>query len=345
MNYFQNVSCLSELKSQYRNLVLVNHPDKGGDTQTMQAINDAFAGLFQEFKDNKRTNNSTSNGYENDFNDARTASEYTEYVYSEYGWTGSNYFTHNRGKIVVILREWLKKTYPQFSFTVNKNGYSSINIHVMTMDFCPWKDGNVRVGYKPERGTDEKLTERAQDVLNNIRNYMNSYNYDNSDIMTDYFDINFFDSIEFGNNRTPFKVETVRSRRMSGEMPTEFKWKDGVAHKAIKKALGSLAFGLCDWGYNEGKIALGKYLVDRYCDSETGFQFYTNDYSQPSIIKKKIQKFAEVGIICKESYNNILFVGYSEEVEQNLAAEDRAKEEAFKEWQEEQSCLQKQGKQ
>lgn len=345
MNYFQNVNCLSELKSQYRKLVIINHPDKGGDTQTMQAINDTFEQLFQKFKDIKQTNNGISNGYENDFNEARTASEYTEYVYREYRWTGSNNLIHNHGEIVVILREWLKKTYPQFSFTVNKNGHRSINIHIMTMDFCPWKDGNVRVGYKPERGTDEKLTERAQDVLNNIRSYMNSYNYDDSDIRTDYFNFNFFGSIKFGNNRTPFKVETVKSHRMSGEIPAEFKWKEGVVHKAIKKALGGLVFGLCDWGYNEGKMALGKMLVDHDCDSETGFQFYTNDYSQPSIIRKKIQKFAEAGIICKESYNNILFIGYSEEVKQNLVAEDRAKEEAFKKWQSEQSGKQKQGKQ
>ena len=42
MDYFKNVQSLSELKAQYRQLVLANHPDKGGDTEVMQVINDAL---------------------------------------------------------------------------------------------------------------------------------------------------------------------------------------------------------------------------------------------------------------------------------------------------------------
>lgn len=336
MNYFKNVNSLSELKSQFRKLVLTNHPDKGGDTETMQVINDQFEKLFKEFSNGTRTNCTTSNGYENDFNEARTASEYTEHVYREYGWTGSNFFTHDLGKIVALLREWLKKTYPQFTFTVNKKGCQSINIHVMTMDFCPWADGIVRTFYDVCRRQNDKLTERAQDIIDNIRSYMNTFNYDYSDIMTDYYNRNFYDSIEFGNTRTPFKVETVRSRRMSGDQPAEFKWKDGPAHKAIKKALGGLTFALESWGSNKGKMVLGKYVVEHCDNSETGFVFYSNDYSQPSVMNKKIQKLEEVGIICEKSYSNILFVRYSEELEKNLALEDIQKEEAFKKWQQKQ---------
>lgn len=336
MDYFKNVQSLSELKSQYRQLVLANHPDKGGDTAVMQLINDAFGKLFKKFQNDTHTNNSTSNGYENDFNEARTADEYTHHVYEEYGWTGSNYFTNDRSKIIAILRKWLKKTYPKYTFTVNKSGYRSINIHIMTMDFCPWKDGNVRATCNISNGENEGLTERAQDVVDNIENYMNSFNYYHAEIMADYSDCNFYDSIEFGNRRTPFKVETVRSRRMAGEKPAEFKWQDGPAHKAVKKALSGLTFGCKSWGRNEGKMVLGRYEVSRYSKSEDGYMFYPNDYSQPTVIKKKIQKLQEVGILCEKSHNNILFIRYTEDLEQCLAAEDRQKEEAFKEWQMEQ---------
>jgi|GEM_PF-42146 len=336
MDYFKNVQSLSELKAQYRQLVLANHPDKGGDTEVMQVINDAFGKFFKAFQDGTHTSNSTSNGFENDFSEARTANEYTQHVYAEYGWTGSNYFTCNHSKIIAILREWLKKTYPKYTFTVNKNGYSSINIHIMTMDFCPWKDGNVRMRYDTTRRENEELTERAQDVMNNIRNYMNSFNYDHSDCMTDYYDRNFYDCIKFGNNRTPFKVETVRSHRMSGEKPKEFKWQDGPAHKALKKALGGLTFGCSDWGKNKGSMVLGRNEVDAYGTCEDNYVFWPNDYSQPSIIKKKILKFQEVGILCEQSYGNIQFMGYTEDLEKRLATEDRQKEEAFKEWQQEQ---------
>lgn len=336
MDYFKNVQSLSELKAQYRQLVLANHPDKGGDTKVMQLINDAFGKLFKAFQNGTRTNNDTTNGYENDFNEARTADEYTQHVYAEYGWTGSNYFTHDRSKIITIIREWLKTTYSQYTFTVNKNGYSAINIHIMTMDFCPWRDGNVRMTYSVDRREYKELTDRAQDVVDNISNYMNSYNYDHSDSMTDHFDRNFYGSIEFGNRRTPFKVETARSHRMSGEKPKEFKWKDGPAHTAIKKVLSGLTFGYSDWGRNKGKMVLGRYEICCNSDGKDDYTFFPNDYSQPSIIKKKIQKFQEVGILCDQSYDNIRFIGYTENLENCLAVEDKQKEEAFEKWQHEQ---------
>lgn len=336
MDYFKNVQSLSELKVQYRQLVLANHPDKGGDTEVMQLINDTFEKLFRMFQNDTRTANSTSNGYENDFNEAPTADEYVHHVYAEYGWTGSNFFTYNHSEIIAKIRKWLKTTYPQYTFTVNKNGYSSINIHIMTMDFCPWKDGIVRMTYEVRNRKDDKLTERTQDVVDNISSYMNSFNYDHSNSQTDYFDRNFYDNIEFGNNRTPFKVETARSRRMSGEKPKEFKWQDGPAHKAVKKALGGLTFGRSRWGKNENAMVLGKYEVNPCGNSENGYVFYSNHYSQPSVIKKKIQKLHEVGILCEQSYTNIQFMGYTEDLENCLAVEDKQKEEAFKEWQQKQ---------
>lgn len=37
--FFTNCHNLAELKAEYRRLALANHPDRGGDTATMQAIN------------------------------------------------------------------------------------------------------------------------------------------------------------------------------------------------------------------------------------------------------------------------------------------------------------------
>ena len=36
--YFYNVKTLDELKRQYRSLVMLHHPDRGGDTETMKQI-------------------------------------------------------------------------------------------------------------------------------------------------------------------------------------------------------------------------------------------------------------------------------------------------------------------
>ena len=41
--YFASVRTLDELKREYRRLAMLHHPDRGGDTATMQAINAAYA--------------------------------------------------------------------------------------------------------------------------------------------------------------------------------------------------------------------------------------------------------------------------------------------------------------
>lgn len=41
--YFQNCTTFDELRQEYRRLCLAHHPDRGGDTRTMQDINAAHA--------------------------------------------------------------------------------------------------------------------------------------------------------------------------------------------------------------------------------------------------------------------------------------------------------------
>ena len=46
MRYFADVHTLADLKAQYRRLAMQHHPDRGGDTATMQAINAEHDELF-----------------------------------------------------------------------------------------------------------------------------------------------------------------------------------------------------------------------------------------------------------------------------------------------------------
>ena len=48
--FFKNVNTLEELKKEYRRLVMIHHPDHGGDTATMQAINAEHDALFEMLK-------------------------------------------------------------------------------------------------------------------------------------------------------------------------------------------------------------------------------------------------------------------------------------------------------
>ena len=50
MKYFNHCRTLEELKKEYRCLTLLHHPDRGGDTATMQAINAEHDRIFEELK-------------------------------------------------------------------------------------------------------------------------------------------------------------------------------------------------------------------------------------------------------------------------------------------------------
>ena len=50
MKYFTNCHTLDELKREYRRLTMLHHPDRGGDTATMQAINAEHDEVFEILK-------------------------------------------------------------------------------------------------------------------------------------------------------------------------------------------------------------------------------------------------------------------------------------------------------
>lgn len=62
MKYFNNVKTLDELKAEYRRLALKYHPDLGGDTEAMKAINAEHDTLFEILKveHNRRADEDTT---------------------------------------------------------------------------------------------------------------------------------------------------------------------------------------------------------------------------------------------------------------------------------------------
>lgn len=333
MTYFHNITSLSDLKKQYRELVKNNHPDKGGDIAVMQAINNEFEQLYNIWKDRKETADTT--GYANDYEGA-TAKQYTQHVYEEYGWTGSRRDrSYTRKELKVIFAKWLKETYKGCTFSISLSGYNSICVRLLKADFNPFK-GDVKLKYSFSRYSitdDPELNDRAKEMFNNIESYLMSYNYDHSDLMTDYYDVGFYLDMVIGSGKTPFKVEIPKSRRASGACSAEFKYKEGPAHQAIKKALGKQYFA--------DVVNYGLVLGSDYIYNDSVF-FSANNYSAPKTMRKKMDKLLSVGIVTKAKYGCIVFVGYTPEVEKALADEDREKEEAFKAWQEEQHTGKKQ---
>lgn len=62
--YFKQCCTSEELKKEYKRLVFLFHPDRGGDTETMQAINAEYERFFELLKNKHR--NAEGEMYEKD---------------------------------------------------------------------------------------------------------------------------------------------------------------------------------------------------------------------------------------------------------------------------------------
>lgn len=325
--YFERITSFAELKKQYRKLAMENHPDRGGSEEAMKAINAEFEKLYEVWKDRTDTSSSTT-GYESDYASA-TAREYASYVYNEYRWSGSNFnkfHEYSNKKINEHIRQFLNETYPTCKFSVRKDGYNSIYVSLMKADFYPYKD------HSKMRGTvnhywireETELTDRCKEVFMNVIDYVQSWNYDNSDIMTDYFDVNFYADFSIGGNGKDFVYEPV----LLGSKDDVFKRKKGAIQKMVDDACGA---GNCfywrrKWVWDE-KREQGHYedLTDMpkiLCKDDD--DHYPVTYSQPSLVKDRLAKLERVGVLAKATggmYQKIELVGYTPALELGLATE------------------------
>ncbi len=322
MTYFQNIHSLAELKKQYRMLALANHPDKGGSTEIMQQINAEFTRLHALWKDDTSASDSAS-GYENDYAGA-TAEEYADYVYNEYRWTGSNYKGQHAPEVVELVRNWLKETYPRYKFSVRRENYNSIYITLMQANFEAFtKESGVKTyadinHYHIDSETD--LTDRAREVMKNVCAFVQSYNFDDSDPMTDYFHTNFYLSLSVGTYKKPYRTSLPKLQCRKDDEPPVFKHPEGPAHKAIRQALDGARFGFFDSRRASGRMVLG--TDSFHHDGKTSF--WPKQYSSAKTAQKRMDRLAAAGIRCRlTGYNGgfIEFLGYTDRTREALEAE------------------------
>ena len=230
MHYFKNVSSYDDLKFQYRKLALEHHPDAaGGDVKVMQTINSEYDQLFAVWK--QRSNvvtDETSNSTRDEF-------------YTQNGWKGENY---KRGlsvkEIANIVREFIKIHYNDFKFSVTTDyGALTQSLHIALMEgpciafktyaeltqeertdvrYTHIRHNNINSYFTAEIDAEiEKifdkqyaqkyLVDRIKEAVVAVKDYANSFNYDDSDSMTDYFHKNFyFNGVEIGKWDKPYKV-------------------------------------------------------------------------------------------------------------------------------------------
>ena len=63
MNYFSECTTIAAAKKLYHKLMMENHPDKGGDTETAKAINGAFEDFCKRFMNDAFTAYEKESGY------------------------------------------------------------------------------------------------------------------------------------------------------------------------------------------------------------------------------------------------------------------------------------------
>lgn len=126
-----------------------------------------------------------------------------------------------RVEIAKLIREDLKAavkagTLPKAKYAVRCSRGRGINVEVSQIPFAvlsreyftlradhasvpadkhwSWKvDVNLRDGHRPAR---ERCTEEAHVLQDAVKAIVAAYNYDRSDIQTDYFDVRFYSSID-----------------------------------------------------------------------------------------------------------------------------------------------------
>ena len=222
MKHFNNVTSLEDLKKQYRKLALANHPDKGGRTEVMQEINIEFDVLFKVWKDKITDSNEQPT--------SETASEYRKNFYTANGWEGSRYDNNLSTKDVAArVREYVKMQWSQYKFSIRTQYYSGGSAIHLTLVSGPekaFKDGATRTYISTMRnveGFEKDLTEIVFHVMSDVCDFMQSYNYDDSDGMIDYFDTNFYSHVYVGDWNKPYQVVAAKKARVESSKEPEQK--------------------------------------------------------------------------------------------------------------------------
>nr|DAG39638.1 MAG TPA: Large polyvalent protein associated domain 29 [Bacteriophage sp.] len=222
-NFFAACQTLDELKAEFRRLAMLHHPDRGGDTATMQAVNAEFDRLFPLFKLRVNASGAAPRTHE-------TAESVRRDFYTANGWAGVNYEPGRTLKeIAATVRRYIKEKYPCYKFSV-RTAYASMcqELHV-DMKEAPIEiyktvdeltdDDRAQIRRRATRGNDWQLNSWTRDeenaeirrlwetsggswyrvvsdgvqaVANDVDDFVNSFNYDDCDGMINYFDVNFY---------------------------------------------------------------------------------------------------------------------------------------------------------
>ena len=122
------------------------------------------------------------------------------------------------------VREDLKKEFPDFKFSVRKENSSSVDVAIISGPIPLLSDDNDR-GYEQVNHYYIKDhyedNPEARDFLLKVLDIINMGNHDNSDSMTDYFDVGFYVSLTIGKWNKPYIVTKPKSKKTKASVIEE----------------------------------------------------------------------------------------------------------------------------
>jgi hypothetical protein len=142
--------------------------------------------------------------------------------YTANGWAGSNYDSKLSTKeIAAKVRSYAKKNFPEFKFSVRSEWSmytDSMYIELKSGPCVPFVEGSrsAERGYMSTmstvKGWENELTPEMFKVLDAVTTYANSFRYDDSDGMQDYYDTNFYLKIKVSDE---YKVIEPKAKKSS----------------------------------------------------------------------------------------------------------------------------------
>ena len=140
--------------------------------------------------------------------------------YTQNGWAGSNY-DHNLStkEIAAKLRTYAKNKFPDFKFSIfYKWGLYADKIYIeLKAGTCiPFVEGSrsAQRGYMSTmsgvNGWEDELAPEVFKALDDVTTYANSFRYNDSDGMIDYFDTNFYLDISISKE---YKVIDTKAKK------------------------------------------------------------------------------------------------------------------------------------
>lgn len=142
--------------------------------------------------------------------------------YTVNGWAGSNYDSKLSTKeIAAKVRAFAKKNFPEFKFSVRSEWSmytDSMYIELKEGTCIPFVEGSrsAERGYMSTmntvKGWENELTPEMFKVLDAVTTYANSFRYDDSDGMQDYYDTNFYLKIKVSDE---YKVIEPKAKKSS----------------------------------------------------------------------------------------------------------------------------------